>query len=209
MISEVNRMIPSKRILLLGAVSLLFVAGVAFNVQSQGPAQARPNPNADFQPMWAVNGMIRWPKSYGVVPVSANLEDSINNRCISFYVAASDPRTGQPIRGDHSQMWKSDEQYRDHYGRPYYVCRYALKLPADRQVRVFASMGSDALLPQADPNPLFLTGAWIGGAGQAKPPAGSMRMFNGSKYAKLDQSNPRATVDFELIYAAPPSDNPR
>jgi hypothetical protein len=214
-------MMSAKRFLLVSAASLFLVAVMALNVQPQGPARGyHPNPNAtplptpapaaqpDMQPMWAVNGMIRWRQDYGVVPVSVSLRESMNNRCISFYVAALDPRTNQPLRGDHSQMWKGEE-YRDHYGRTYYVCRYALKLPANRQVRVIASMGGDGLLPATDPNPLFLTNRWIGGARDAAPPAGSMRTFTGSRYVTLDQKNPRATVDFELIYAAPRSDNPR
>jgi len=214
-------MIPTKQFRLLSVASLLLLAVMALNVKPQGPAKGyHPDPNAtrlatpvpaaqtDLQPMWAVNGMIRWRKDYGVVPVGPRLTESMNNRCISFYVAALDPRTNQPLRGDHSQVWKG-EDYQDHYGRPYYVCRYALKLPANRQVRVIASMGSDGLLPATDPNPLFLTKHWIGGARDAAPPAGSMRTFTGSRYVTLDQKNPRATVDFELIYAAQRNDNPR
>ena len=214
-------MMSAKRFLLVSAASLFLVAVMSLNVQPQGSANAHhPNPNAtplptpvpaappDMQPMWAVNGMIRWRKDYGVVPVGPRLTESMNNRCVSFYVAALDPRTNQPLRGDHSQVWKGEE-YQDPSGRPYYVCRYALKLPANRQVRVIASMGGDGLLPNVDPNPLFLTKHWIGGARDAAPPAGSMRTFTGSKYVTLDQRNPRATVDFELIYAAPRSDNPR
>ena len=179
-------MMSAKRYLLVSVASLFLVAVMALNVQPQGPAKGyHPNPNAtplptpasaaqpDMQPMWAVNGMIRWPKDYGVIPVSASLVESMNYRCISFYVAALDPRTNQPLRGDHSQVWKADE-YRDPSGRPYYVCRYALKLPANRQVRVIASMGGDGLLPSADPNPLYLTNRWILGARNAAPPAGSM-----------------------------------
>ncbi len=215
---------PTKRFLLLSVASLVLLAGVALSVQPQDrPRGSRPNPNAtpfptptpiaqpDFQPMWAVNGTIRWRKEYGVVPVSSSLEDSINNRCISFYVAALDPATNKPLRGDHSQMWKPDnDNYRDAYGQSYYTCRYALKLPANRQVRVIASMGGDGLLPEPDPNPLFRTRQWIGGsAGQSQPPPGALRTFTGSKYVMLDQRTPRATVDFELIYASPRSDNPR
>ena len=217
-------MIPAKRFVFMSVASLLLLVGVALNVQPQDPPKGyRPNPNAkpqptpapvaqpDYEPMWSVNGTIRWKKEYGVVPVSSSLEDSINNRCISFYVAALDPKTNQPLRGDHSQMWKPEtDNYRDHYGRSYYTCRYALKLPANRQVRVIASMGGDGLLPETDPNPLFLTRRWIGGdAAQSQPPAGAMRMFAGSKYVMLDQRTPRASVDFELIYSSPRSGNPR
>jgi len=158
----------------------------------------------DYQPLYAVNGKIRWKKAYGVVPVSSNLQDSINNRCISFYVAALDPRTNQPLRGDHSQMWTADDE------GDYYVCRYALRLPTNTQVRVIAQMGGDGLLPNPDPNPLFLTRAWIGGnPSQSQPPQNGMRSFTGSKYVMLDRRTPRATVDFELYYALPRSDGPR
>lgn len=163
-----------------------------------------PVPTPDYQPIGAVNGKIRWKKEYGVVPVSSNLQDSLDNRCISFYVAALDPRTNQPLRGDHSQMFKADDE------GDYYVCRYTLKLPSNTQVRIIAQMGGDGLLPNPDPNPLFLTRAWIGGdPAQSRPPNGAMRAFTGSKYVTLDRRNSRATVDFELYYAVPPSGVPK
>lgn len=210
-------MISVKRSLLLGVTSLLWLAGMALSVQAQNPPKDyHPNPSAtpiptpapipqpDLQPLWAVNGKIRWKKAYGVVPVNSNLANSIENRCISFYVAALDPATNEPLRGDHSQMWKGDDE------GEYYVCRYTLKLPQNRQVRVIASMGGDGLLPKTDPNPLFNTRAWVGGnPAQSRPPQGAVRSFTGSKYVTLDRRTPRASVDFELIYAFPRSDNPR
>jgi len=216
-ISEENKMIPAKRFLLLSIASLLLLATLSLTLQAQYPPKGyHPNPNAtplptptpmaapDYQPLWAVNGKIRWKKSYGVVPLSPHLQTSINNRCISFYVAALDPRTNQPLRSDHSQMWKADDE------GDYYVCRYALKLPPNVQVRVIASMGGDGLLPSVDPNPLFTTRAWIGGdPSQSRPPQGAMRAFTGSKYAMVDRRTPRATVDFEMYYALPRSDGPR
>ena len=193
---------------LLASVSVTVERGDV-NVQPP-PSGVSPRPiptpmtTPDYQPLYAVNGKIRWKKAYGVVPVSSNLQDSLNNRCISFYVAALDPRTNQPLRGNHSQMWKADDE------GDYYVCRYALQLPATTQVRVIAQMGGDGLLPDPDPNPLFLTRAWIGGdPAQSRPPNGAMRAFTGSKYVTLDRRNSRATVDFELYYALPRSDTPR
>lgn len=163
-----------------------------------------PVPTPDYQPIGAVNGKIRWKKEYGVVPVTSDLQSSLDNQCISFYVAALDPRTNQPLRSDHSQMFKADDE------GDYHVCRYTLKLPPNQQFRVIAGMGGDGLLPNPDPNPLFLTRAWIGGdPSQSKPPAGAMRAFTGSKYVTLDRRNSRATVDFELYYALPRSDGPR
>ena len=163
-----------------------------------------PVPTPDYQPVGAVNGKIRWKKAFGVVPVTSNLQESLDNRCISFYVAALDPRTNQPLRGDHSQMFKADDE------GDYYVCRYTLKLPSNTQVRVIAQMGGDGLLPNPDPNPLFLTRAWIGGdPAQSQPPNGAIRAFTGSKYVTLDRRNSRATVDFELYYAVQPSGVPK
>lgn len=163
-----------------------------------------PVPTPDYQPIGAVNGKIRWKKEYGVVPVTSDLQYSLDNQCISFYVAALDPRTNQPLRSDHSQMFKADDE------GDYHVCRYTLKLPSNQQFRVIAGMGGDGLLPDPDPNPLFLTRAWIGGnPSQSKPPAGGMRAFTGSKYVTLDRRNSRATVDFELYYALPRSETPR
>ena len=163
-----------------------------------------PVPTPDYQPIGAVNGKIRWKKAFGVVPVTSNLQESIDNRCISFYVAALDPGTNQPLRGDHSQMFNADDE------GDYYVCRYTLKLPSNTQVRVIAQMGGDGLLPNPDPNPLFLTRAWIGGdPAQSRPPNGAMRAFTGSKYVTLDRRNSRATVDFELYYAVQPSGVPK
>ena len=173
------------------------------------PTPAPVGTTPDYQPMYAVNGTIRWRKDYGVVPISNSLQTSINDRCVSFFVAAVDPRTNQPIPGDYRQMWNGDD-YRDSAGRTYYTCRYALKLPTNRQVRVIGGLGGEGLLPQPDPNPMFWTAQWVGGdATQSHPPAGSMRMLSGSRYVTLSQSAPRATVDVELIYAAAPSGNPK
>lgn len=190
---------------LLAQVSVTVERG---NVPPPSGVSPRPTPapmnSPDYEPLYAVNGKIRWKKEYGVAPINSDLQNSIDNRCISFYVAALDPRTNQPLRGDHSQMWKADDE------GDYYVCRYALKLPTGTQVRVIAQMGGDGLLPNPDPNPLFLTRAWIGGnPSQSKPPQGGMRAFTGSKYVMLDRRTPRATVDFELYYAVPGSDTPR
>lgn len=210
-------MISAKRFLLLSVTSLLLLAGMALSAQAQNPPKDyHPNPSAtplptpapipqpDFQPLWSVNGKIRWKKSYGVVPVSTSLENSIDNRCISFYVAALDPASNAPLRGDHSQMWKADDE------GDYHVCRYALKLPIGRQVRVIASMGGDGLLPDRDPNPLFWTRQWIGGnSSQSQPPTGWTRTFTGSKYARVGHRAPRATVDFEMIYVPPLSNDPK
>lgn len=210
-------MIRTKPFLLLCVISLLLLAGSARSLHAQPPPKGyHPNPNAtplpratpyptpDFQPAWSVNGKIRWKKEYGVVPVNSRLEDSINNRCISFYVAAMDPRTNQPIRGDHSQMFAGEDE------GEYHVCRYTLRLPENRQVRVIAQMGGDGLLPNPDPNPLFLTKPWVGGnPAVSQPPRGGMRAFIGSKYVTLDRRNNKASVDFELYYALPRSDGPR
>lgn len=204
----------AKRFLLLTISSFLFLTGMALSVQAQDPAPgSRPNPNRrplptprpiaqpDFEPEWSVNGKIRWKKGMGVVPVNASLENSIDNRCISFYVAALDPASGEPLRGDHSQMWKGADE------GEYYVCRYTLKLPQNRKVRVFASMGGDGLLPKVDPNPLFNTTQWVGGnPSESRPPQGAVRILTGSKYVQLDSRTTRASVDFEVIYTSPRSD---
>ena len=75
---------------------MLVLAGLVLSVQPQDRAKdARTNPNSkpdptpapasppDYEPMWAVNGTIRWRKDYGVVPVSSNLESSLNNILVS------------------------------------------------------------------------------------------------------------------------------
>jgi hypothetical protein len=211
---ERKKTMNAKRFLLLTISSFLFLTGMALSVQAQDPSPGyRPNPNRrplptprpiaqpDFQPEWSVNGKIRWKKGMGVVPVNPSLENSIDNRCISFYVAALDPASGEPLRGDHSQMWKGADE------GEYYVCRYTLKLPQNRKVRVFASMGGDGLLPKVDPNPLFNTTQWVGGnPSQSRPPQGAVRILTGSKYVQLDSRTTRASVDFEVIYTSPRSD---
>jgi len=190
---------------LLASVSVTVRRG---NVPPSSGVSPRPTPapmnSPDYEPIGAVNGKIRWKKAYGVVPVTGNVQEALENRCISFYVAALDPRTNQPLRSDHSQMFKADDE------GDYHVCRYTLKLPSNQQWRIVAQMGGDGLLPDPDPNPLFLTRAWIGGdPAQSKPPAGGMRAFIGSKYVTLDRRNSRATVDFELYYAVPGSGTPK
>lgn len=207
----------TRPMLLLTAISLLLLAGFAISLQGQDPPKGyKPNPNAtplpratpyptpDYSPAMSVNGRIRWKKAFGYIPVSSRLQDAINNRCISFYVAAMDPRTNEPLRGDHSQMFPADDE------GDFHVCRYTLRLPENKQVRVIAQMGGDGLLPNPDPNPLFLTRPWIGGdPAQSQPPRGGMRAFTGSKYVTIDRRNSRATVDFEMYYALPRSDGPR
>jgi hypothetical protein len=65
---------------------------------------------------------------------------------------------------------------------------------------VIAGMGGALLLPRMDDSPMYLTDAWIGG-NYNKPPPGSFRTFTGSQSIHLTNANPKAVVNFELIYA--------
>lgn len=180
---------------------LLVLGSLALLVSVTASAHAQRYPGG--RPLtYTVSGTIRWKKEFGVVPMGPGNKQAAVYPCTAFYVAALDPSSGKAITYTDGLLTQEPDE------GEYHVCRYSLKIPPDRQLRIFAGMGGVLLLPKVDPSPMYLTDPWIGGS-QSRPPRGASRLLTGSKYATLSGRRTRALVSFELIYALPRSDDPR
>jgi hypothetical protein len=76
----------------------------------------------------------------------------------------------------------------------YYVCDFTIEhVPLNESINIQASLID---------NPSVLTGRWRDGS-QPQPPTGSERLIlNGKKNVRLTKNEPRATLDFEMVYRA-------
>lgn len=180
-------------------ILLLILSNLALlvSVTASASAQRRPNRFPPFSRRgYFVNGTIRWKKDMGVVPMGPGNSRAAVYPCSAFSVVATDPGSGKAI------------VYTDQVASPfqlteegdYYVCRYSLKVPPDRNLYMIATMGGVLLLPKEDDSPMYLTDAWIGG-NRSKPPARAHRTFTGYQSLRLGGFRSRAAVNFELIYA--------
>ena len=186
-------------------ISLLILSNLVLLVSVTASVSAQRNPDR-ISPVgrqsYFVRGAIRWKKDMGTVPMGRGNSRAAVSPCSSFSVVATDPGSGKAI------------VYTDQVFSPfrlseegdYYVCRYALKVPPNRNLYMIATMGGILLLPKEDNDPMYLTDSWIGGS-RSKPPAGAHRTFTGAQSLKLGGLRTRALINFELTYAY--SNDPR
>ena len=186
---------------------LMTVAIAAISIASVASVTAQPEKpvrNMRRGPL-VVTGTIRWSKDYGIIPMGPGNSQAAPSPCGQFYVAATVPSTGKAVVKTSEVTF--DPLSARYYSPHYYVCNYTIRnVPVDTPLYVIAGMGGTLLLPRMDDAPMYLTDAWIGG-NYNKPPPGTSRTFTGSQSINLTNANPRAVVNFELIYARP--DNPK
>jgi hypothetical protein len=176
--------------LLLVLSSLLLLISIAVSAQAQG---------------YFVEGQIRWKKEMGVLPNGPGNDYPVAHPCGFFNVAALDAHSQKPVT--YTDQVKLPFQKTEEEG--YYVCRYSLAVPTDRDLYILATMGGLGLLPKEDRDPWLITNPWLGGS-RSTPPAGYERGFTGHKYINLRSRVTKKKVvwivNFELIYI---SDGPK
>jgi hypothetical protein len=182
---------------MIAAITAISIASAASVIAQP----AKPIKNVRRGPSM-VTGTIRWDKSYGIIPMGPGNSQAAPSPCGQFFVAATVPSTGKAV------ATTSEVTFDTSYYRPnQYQCSYVIRnLPFDTPLYVIAGMGGTLLLPKMSDAPMYWTDPWIGG-NYNKPPPGTFRTFTGSQSINLTNANPRATVNFELIYAR--KDNPK
>lgn len=139
-----------------------------------------------------LEGVIRIPKAFGIVPIGPGLKEAAPMPCGQFYVAVLDPdNKNRPIAYTESVKQGRDDGV-------FYTCKYSLTVPANKSLYVIAGMGGVLLLPKVDRSPMYITDAWIGGTNN-KPRRGYERGFAG-KFVTL--GTVKATyLKFDMYYA--------
>ncbi|MEO6393063.1 MAG: hypothetical protein ABIP75_14540 [Pyrinomonadaceae bacterium] len=180
--------------------ALLFVLGGLLLIGSAaGTAQAQRFPYGGRERPTYVSGSIRWKKDLGIIPMGPGNKQAAPVPCGQFFVAGTEPASGKSIAYTTNPFAFSEEG-------DYYVCRYAMKAPANKTMYMIPGMGGVLLLPKMDTSAFYWTDPWIGG-NRNKPPAGAFRTFTGFTYVTLSTRRPRGVANFEMIYGR--SDDPR
>jgi hypothetical protein len=137
-----------------------------------------------------INGVIRVPKAFGVIPHTRG-DTEPGSPCGQFYVAVLDPDNGfKPITTTSTDKGRDDGVF--------YTCKFSLTAPANKSLYVTAGLGGTGFLPKTDPDPFYVTDAWVGGTNN-KPRRGYERGFAG-KYVTLGTTH-ASYLHFEMYYA--------
>lgn len=137
-------------------------------------------------------GVIRVPKSFGVVPAGPGHSQAAVNPCGQFYVAVLDPDNGnRHIATVDSTIVQGRDQ------GDFYTCKFSFTVPVNKRLFAVAGMGGSLLLPKEDRASMYITDAWIGGTNN-KPRRGYERGFSG-KFVTL--GNKAVYLRFDLHYA--------
>ena len=171
-------------------IGLILAAATALTVSAQYPPGVKQKLAGGAEQ--ELNGVIRIPKAFGIVPIGPGRKEADPLPCGQFYVAVLDPdNRNRPILSTLSVKQGRDDG-------EFYTCRYSLGVPANQRLYAIAGMGSALLLPKVDRSPIYITDAWIGGTNN-KPPRGYERGFAG-KFVTLGTVKP-SYLKFDMYYA--------
>jgi hypothetical protein len=146
------------------------------------------------KPMQTLTGLIRVPKSFGVVPMGPGHSEAAVYPCMPFSVAVYDAKAlrSKPLAVSSDLMTQGRDQ------EEFYTCKYEIRAPAGIGLYVIPVMGGTLLLPEEARMPMHITDAWIGGT-NSKPRRGWERGFAG-KFLTLG-TNKAVYLKFDLVYA--------
>lgn len=172
----------------------LLISTLAVSVRAQYPPGVKQIlSDGKPQPMQTLVGVIRVPKSFGVVPMGPNHKEAAVYPCSPFAVAVYDAKNlkGKPlaVAGDLMTQGRDQEEF--------YTCKYEVRAPAGIGLYVIPVMGGTLLLPKESRWPMYITDAWIGGT-NSKPRRGWERGFAG-KFLTLGTK--AMYLKFDLAYA--------
>jgi hypothetical protein len=146
--------------------------------------------------MQKLDGVIRWRKDFGVVPMGPGNSQPSLYPCNAFYVAVYDASTLDQKKKPLAVTDGLLERGRD--DGDFYTCKYELSVPAGKGLYAIAGIGGKGLLPEEDRSPEYITDAWIGGTNN-KPRRGYERGFAG-KYVTLGTVH-ATYLRFDMAYA--------
>lgn len=187
MTNKISRGLVQMAGIFIIAVAAFASAHAQTTVRTVGAPMPRPTPAPFTQNL---TGLVRIPKSFGVVPSSAGSTRPASDPCYEFYVAALDPDNGnRVITHNRAEKGRDDGEF--------FSCKYTITAPGNKRLYVIAGMGSTTRLPQQTRDPHYITDAWIGGTNN-KPRRGYERGFAG-KFVTL--GNKASYLRFDLYYA--------
>lgn len=172
----------------------LLVSTQAMSVRAQYPSGVKEIlSNGKPQRMQTLLGVIRVPKSFGVVPMGPGHSQPAVYPCQPFSVAVYDAKAlrSKPLAVYSELMTQGRDQ------EEFYTCKYEVRVPAEMGLYVIPVMGGTLLLPKEDRMPMHITDAWIGGT-NSKPRRGWERGFVG-KFVTLGVKP--MYLKFDLAYA--------
>lgn len=173
---------------MLGSI-MLAVLGTAY---VNGQERAAPEPPTER----SLSGQIRWKKSMGVPPKTPGSDVMAENICAQFYVAVTESSASshEIVAYDNTLVAaKSVEP-------DYYLCRYEMKVPTNRNLYVRAGMGNVFMLPKPDRQPYHYTDSWIAEDGSRPvPPNGFSRVIT-PPYRPVVLTKKSTYVGYEMVY---------
>ena len=191
----------ANRVFLLSAASFLLLACTALNAKAQYRPSPTPTPTPATRPLKPLRpgvlptqneanklpgifGHIRWKKELGLPADPAPRPFQVCN-IFRVRVTVQDPRAPVGVELNVADLTVQGNP-KDENG--YYVCSYAIgdqgQLHHDREMKIWAQ--------------LYLREPW--NVGSEKPPAGYVLSVIGGRGVTLKDTQPRATVDFEMVY---------
>lgn len=163
---------------------------------SRQPGQERRRPNtenydrgaveqATTQPLNSVHVTIRYKNEFGYKWESGTVAGTGPTSCAAFSVS---PDISIGRQGVLVGVFRDDNKMRDEHG--YYYCDFLVSdLPFDKQITITAKLQDDGM-----------TEAWRGGS-RPQPASGWRRVVDeGSRTVMLTTNDPRATMNFEMVY---------
>ncbi len=218
---------PMHKVFPTVTLALLLLAGAALKVDAQdAPPGSRRTPRTTATPMPTpapntrakirqtgqtqfapgIFGSIRWKQEYGLPSTDDGATPNKSLNCTAFRVQATvqEGAPGTFGRSEPVGFFGTDSEPKLENG--YYVCNYSLadksqNFPHNRVITVSAFLGPYA---SAELNRALTEGRWFG-PGQPKPPAAQQRVPIGGRGVTLTDAEPRATVDFEMVYRPLPA----
>jgi hypothetical protein len=182
------------RSLMLIVSGFLLISTLAVSVRAQYPSGVKQIlSDRKQQPMTKLTGVIRVPKSFGVVPMGPGHSQPAVYPCMPFGIAVYDAKAmrSKPLVVMSELMTQGRDQ------EEFYTCKYEVSAPSGIGLYVIPVMGGTLLLPKEQRMPMHITDAWIGGT-NSKPRRGWERGFVG-KFLTLGT---RTTyLKFDLGYA--------
>jgi hypothetical protein len=143
-----------------------------------------------FQPENTIKVSVRYRKELGYKGDTGPFGYLGPTSCDAFSVSVA---VGDgSVRQRNQILIRISTDFKMEESRGYYVCSYLIsEIPLDQAASVSVGVSG-----------LDLSAAWKGG-GEAQPPAGQQRtILDATRTTMLNASQPRATVSFEMFYAA-------
>lgn len=164
------------------------------------PGGVRQGPKGQFAE--GIYGAIRWKKEYGLPSTDGGQTPNKALNCTAFRVTVTVQEGAPGTFGQASSVgyWTIQNEPTEENG--YYICRYSVTnrnpLPRNRVIGVSAFLGPFA---GAELNQALITGTWFG----ASLPRPSPGYQLGGRGITLTDSQPRVTVDFEMVHRPVPA----